>query len=63
MKKASQVMICLMVALVIYGFAAITVCNADNSRPYSQEPVEPQDNSRPYSPDPIVEPLDNSRPY
>jgi len=62
-KKASLVMICLMALLVIYGFAAITVCHADNSRPYSPEPVEPQDNSRPYGLDPIVEPQDNSRPY
>jgi hypothetical protein len=47
-KKASPVMICLMVALVIYGFAAITVCQADNAKPYSPQPVEPLDNAKPY---------------
>jgi len=51
-----------MVALVIYGFAAITVVNADNAKPYSPQPVEPLDNAKPYSPQP-VEPLDNAKPY
>jgi len=60
---ASIALICLVALSVIYGLATITVCHADNSRPYSREPVKPQDNSRPYGLGPVVEPRDNSRPY
>jgi len=60
---ASIALICLVALSLIYGLGAITVCHADNSRPYSREPVEPQDNSRPYGFGPIVNPRDNSRPY
>lgn len=63
MKKTSLVMICLMALLVIYGFAAMTVCYADNSKPYGSDPIfETEDNSKPYSIGPVV-PLDNSKPY
>jgi len=60
---ASIALVCLVALSLVYGLAAITVCHADNSRPYSREPIEPQDNSRPYGFDPTVKPRDNSRPY
>lgn len=59
----SIALICLVALSVIYGLYTIAVCHADNSRPYSREPIEPQDNSRPYGFGPILNPLDNSRPY
>jgi hypothetical protein len=60
---ASIALICLAALSVIYGLATITVCHADNSKPYSPEPVEPLDNSKPYGPDPIIKLEDNSKPY
>lgn len=56
-------LICLVAFSVVYGLTAITVCYADNGRPYSIDPVVPLDNGRPYIINPIVEPQDNGRPY
>ena len=60
---ASIALACLVALSLVYGLAAITVCHADNAKPYCLEPVEPQDNAKPYSPDPFVTPNDNAKPY
>ena len=66
LKKTSLAFIalaCLVALSLVYGLATITVCHADNPRPYSPDPIEPRDNPKPYDVNPIFKLRDNPRPY